>query len=71
MTEFLGYPMDQQTRTVIIDLLVASFVIALIVLPSMCCSVSGPTLRPNDDWEKIIEKHRKEIKEKERLLKSS
>jgi hypothetical protein len=41
----------------IIDLLVACFVIALIVLPSMLCAVTGPNMRPLDDWEKIIQKH--------------
>jgi hypothetical protein len=62
MTEFMGFPMEQQTRTMVIDLLVACVVIAFIVLPSMCCQVSGPSLRPRDDWEKVIEKHREEYK---------
>lgn len=68
MTEIFGYPVDKQTRTIIIDLLVACVVIALIVLPSMCCQVSGPMMKPMDDWEKVIDKHRKELKlqEKER-----
>jgi hypothetical protein len=64
MTEFLGYPMEQQYRTLIIDLLVATAVLAIIVLPSFCCQVSGPMMRPRDSWEDIIEKHRKEAKEK-------
>lgn len=41
MTEFMGFPMENQTRTIIIDLLVALFVIAMIVLPQYCCKVTG------------------------------
>lgn len=65
MTEFLGYPMEQQYRTLIIDMLVAIAVLAVIVLPSFCCQVSGPMMKPRDDWEDIIERHRKEAKAKE------
>jgi len=73
MTEFMGFPMENQTRTIIIDLLVALFVIAMIVLPQICCKVTGRNLRNYDEWEKIYEKHKKEAldkqKEKESLLK--
>ena len=37
IVEFFGYPMEQQHKTLIIDLLVACVVIAFIVLPSICC----------------------------------
>jgi hypothetical protein len=66
MTEFLGYEMEQQTRTMIIDLLVALAVLTLIMVPSLCCQVSGPLLRPRDSWEEIYEKHAKEAKLKEK-----
>lgn len=72
MTEFMGYAMENQTRTIIIDLLVALLVIAMIVLPQYCCKVTGRNLRNYDEWEKIYEKHKKEAldkqKEKESLL---
>ena len=58
IVEFLGYPMEQQYKTLLIDLLVASVVIALIILPSICCQVSGPLMKPKDSWEDIIERHR-------------
>jgi hypothetical protein len=67
LTSFMGFEMEQQTRTMFIDLLVACVVIAFIVLPSMCCQVSGPNLKPRDDWEKVIEKHRDEYKLKQKL----
>ena len=68
IVEFLGYQMEQQHKTLIIDLLVACAVIAFIVLPSFCCQVSGPFMRPRDSWEDIIEKHRLKEKEKRALL---
>jgi hypothetical protein len=46
----MGYEMEQQHKTLIIDLLVACFVIALIVLPSICWPVSGPTMKRKDSW---------------------
>lgn len=72
MVEFLGFEMEQQYKTLIIDLLVASVVMAFIVLPSMCCQVAGPMMRPKDSWEEIIERHRKEQREKDKkkLLKT-
>ncbi len=72
MVEFLGFEMEQQYKTLIIDLLVASVVMAFIVLPSMCCQVTGPMMRPKDSWEEIIERHRKEQREKDKkkLLKT-
>jgi len=48
MTEFLGFPMQNQTRTLIIDLLVAMFVIAMIVLPQYLCKVNGRNMRHMD-----------------------
>jgi len=68
LTSFMGFEMEQQTRTMFIDLLVACVVIAFIVLPSMCCQVSGPNLKPRDDWEKVIEKHRDEYKLKQKQM---
>jgi hypothetical protein len=68
IVELLGYPMEQQHKTLIIDLLVACAVIAFIVLPSICCQVSGPFMKPRDSWEDIIEKHRLKEKEKKSLL---
>lgn len=61
-TEFLGYPMDQVTYNIIVDMLVASFVILIIVLPSMCFKVNGATLKPTDEWDEIIARHQKEHK---------
>ncbi len=69
IVEFLGFEMEQQYKTLIIDLLVATVVMAFIVLPSMCCQVTGPMMRPKDSWEDIIEKHRKEELERRKLLK--
>ena len=37
IVEFLGYQMEQQHKTLLIDFLVACAVIAFIVLPSFCC----------------------------------
>ena len=37
IVEFLGYEMEQQHKTLLIDLIVACVVIAFIVLPSICC----------------------------------
>jgi len=47
---------------------VACVVIAFIVLPSICCKVSGPMMKPKDSWETIIEKHRKKELEKQAML---
>jgi len=68
MTELFGFEMEQSVRTMIIDLLVAAFVITLIVLPQFCCQVSGPMLKPRDGWEDIIQKHQQErkLQDKER-----
>ena len=72
MTEFLGFPVQNQTRTLIIDLIVAMIVIALIILPQYLCKVTGRNMRHMDQYEQIYEKHRKELlekqKEKEKLL---
>lgn len=57
MTEFLGYPMQQWTRTMIVDLLAAAILIAFIVLPQICCKVTGRNMRRLDDWEMVHEKH--------------
>jgi hypothetical protein len=65
IVDFLGFEMEQQHKTLLIDLLVAAVVMAFIVLPSLCCQVTGPMLRPKDSWEDIIERHRKEQKEKD------
>jgi hypothetical protein len=35
MTEFMGYEMDQSTRTMLIDLLIATLVLSLIMLPTL------------------------------------
>jgi hypothetical protein len=58
--------MEQHYKTLIIDLLVALVVMSFIVLPSMCCQVTGPMMRPKDSWEEIIERHRKEQREKDK-----
>ena len=39
MTYFMGFEMDQQTKSIIIDLIVASVVILFIMLPSCCFKV--------------------------------
>lgn len=69
IVDFLGYEMEQQHKTLLIDLLVACVVIAFIVLPSICCQVSGPFMKPRDSWEDIMEKHKKKEKEKQAMLK--
>ena len=51
MTTFMGYDVDEQTRSMIIDLIVASVVIFFIMLPSFCFKVEGKTLRPKKDEE--------------------
>jgi hypothetical protein len=58
--------MEQHYKTLIIDRLVALVVMSFIVLPSMCCQVTGPMMRPKDSWEEIIERHRKEQREKDK-----
>jgi hypothetical protein len=68
IVEFLGYEMEQQHKTLLIDLIVACVVIAFIVLPSICCQVSGPFMKPKDSWEEIMERHKKKEKEKQELL---
>ncbi len=66
IVDFLGFEMENQHKTLLIDLLVAAVVMAFIVLPSICCQVTGPMMRPKDSWEDIIERHRKEQKEKDK-----
>jgi hypothetical protein len=68
IVEFLGYEMEQQHKTLLIDLIVACVVIAFIMLPSICCQVSGPFMKPKDSWEEIMERHKKKEKEKQALL---
>lgn len=37
MTTFMGFEMEEITKSMCIDLIIASIVIAFIVLPGMCC----------------------------------
>lgn len=49
MTELFGFEMEQQTRTMLLDLMLASVVIFFIMLPQFCFKVEGKTLRPKDE----------------------
>ncbi len=48
MTTFMGFDMDQRSRQMWIDLIVASVVIAFILLPSFCLKVEGKLLKRKD-----------------------
>ena len=48
MTTFMGFEMDQQTRSMFIDLIVASVVIFFIMLPNFCFRVDPATERRKD-----------------------
>jgi len=48
MTSLWGIEMDQQTRSMCLDLLLACAVIFVIMLPSFCFKVEGKTLRPKE-----------------------
>ena len=46
MTTFMGYEMDEMSRSMCIDLIIASVVIFFIMAPSFCFKVEGKMLRP-------------------------
>lgn len=54
MTTLLGYDMDEMTRSLILDLILATFVIFLIMAPSFLCPVEGRLLKRKDSWDDII-----------------
>jgi hypothetical protein len=49
MTTVFGYEVDEMTRSIIMDLLLASAIIFFIMMPSFCFKVEGKMLyRKND-----------------------
>jgi hypothetical protein len=62
MTSFLGYDVDEQTRTMLVDLCVACVVIFFIMLPNFCFQVDGPTLKRKSSDDDIMNELKEEIK---------
>ena len=48
MTTLFGFDLDEQTRTMLIDLILACVVIFFIMLPNFCFQVEGKTLKRKD-----------------------
>lgn len=48
MTSMFGYDIDEQTRSILMDLLLALAVILFIMLPSFCFKVEGKLLYRKD-----------------------
>lgn len=65
---FLGVEMFPVTRQILIDLALGCLVIAIILLPSICCPVEGRSLRRKDSWDDIIKDY---IEEKTKKRKDS
>lgn len=54
MTVLFGYEVDELTRSLIIDMLIACAVIFMIMAPSCLCPVEGRMLKRKDSWDDII-----------------
>lgn len=57
MTELFGFEVDELTRSLVLDLLLACVVIFFIMAPSFFCPVEGRMLKRKDSWDDIIKEN--------------
>ncbi len=54
MTTLFGFEVDELTRNLTLDLMLACVVIFFIMAPSFFCPVEGKMLKRKDSWDEII-----------------